>query len=403
MAAPMTPADSPAAPPAPLPNRADIAIVGGGLAGGLIALALARQQPHLHVELIDGGAHFGGNHVWSFFASDVSGEGAALLEPLIAARWDGYDVAFPAHQRTLATGYASITSELLDAELRRVLGPRARSGTSVAALSPTSVTLADGAVLEAGTVIDARGAGSEVATYRGGWQKFVGQMLHLSAPHGLTRPIVMDATVEQIDGYRFVYVLPFGPDRLFVEDTYYSDTPDLDRAVLAERIAAYALARGWQISSVEREESGVLPVVSGGDFDRAWPADDQLARAGVRATLFHATTGYSLPQAVALALTIAQDPTPETLAARIRAIAADNWRRGGFYRLLDTMLFDAAQPEQRYRILERFYRLSPGLIDRFYAGKTGWRDRIRLLSGRPPVPITAAVRAILRGGSSDNI
>ena len=384
-------------------NRADIVIVGGGLAGGLIALALARWQPQLHVELVDGGEHFGGNHVWSFFASDVSGDGAALLEPLIAARWDGYDVAFPAHSRTLATGYASLTGERLDAELRHVLGARGRTGVAVTGLTPTSVTLADGQQIEAAAVIDARGAGPEVAAYRGGWQKFVGQMLHLSAPHGLTRPIVMDATVEQIDGYRFVYVLPFGPDRLFVEDTYYSDTSDLDHGALAARIADYAAAKGWQIAAVEREESGVLPVVSGGDFDRAWPLQDAVARAGVRATLFHATTGYSLPQAVAVALAIARDPTPETLASRLRAMAADNWRRGGFYRLLDTMLFDAAEPDQRYRVLERFYRLSPGLIERFYAGKTGWRDRIRLLSGRPPVPITAAVRAILRGGSSDNL
>lgn len=387
--------------PPTLSNRADIAIVGGGLAGGLIALALARWQPALRVELIDGGEHFGGNHVWSFFASDVSGDGAALLKPLIAARWDGYDVAFPAHSRTLATGYASLTGERLDAELRRVLGTRGRTGVAVTGLTPTSVTLANGQQIEAAAVIDARGAGPEVAAYRGGWQKFVGQMLRLTAPHGLTRPIVMDATVEQIDGYRFVYVLPFGPDQLFVEDTYYSDTPDLDREVLAGRIADYAAARGWQITAVEREESGVLPVVSGGDFQRAWPEEDPVARAGVRATLFHATTGYSLPQAVAVALAIARDPTPETLASRLRAMAADNWRRGGFYRLLDTMLFDAAEPDQRYRILERFYRLSPRLIERFYAGKTGWGDRIRLLSGRPPVPITAAVRAILRGGSSD--
>jgi lycopene beta-cyclase len=393
----MSAADS----PPPLANRADLVIVGGGLAGGLIALALARWQPDLHVELVDGGAHFGGNHVWSFFASDVSGDGATLLEPLIAARWDGYDVAFPAHSRTLATGYASITSELLDAELRRVLGPRARSACPVAALSAESVTLADGSRIEAAAVIDARGAGPELAAYEGGWQKFVGQMLHLSAPHGLTRPIVMDATVDQIDGYRFVYVLPFGPTELFVEDTYYSDTPDLDRPVIAERIAAYAAAKGWQVAAVEREETGVLPVLTGGDFDRAWPVEDDVARAGARATMFHATTGYSLPQAVALALAIAHNPDPATLTARIRAMAADNWRRGGFYRLLDTMLFHAAVPDQRYRVLERFYRLSPGLIERFYAGKTGWRDRIRLLSGRPPVPITAAVRAILRGGSSD--
>ena len=39
----------------------------------------------------------------------------------------------------------------------------------------------------------------------------------------------MDATVEQQDGYRFVYCLPFTSTSVFVEDTYYQDTPMLDR------------------------------------------------------------------------------------------------------------------------------------------------------------------------------
>ena len=43
----------------------DIAIAGGGLAGGLIALALAEKQPHLDVRLIEAAADLGGNHVWS--------------------------------------------------------------------------------------------------------------------------------------------------------------------------------------------------------------------------------------------------------------------------------------------------------------------------------------------------
>ena len=58
------------------------------------------------------------------------------------------------------------------------------------------------------------------------------------------------------------------------------------------------------------------------------------------------------------------------------------------------MLFRAAQPYQRYKILERFYRLSPALIGRFYAGQSTLADKIRILSGRPPVPIAAAVRAL---------
>jgi lycopene beta-cyclase len=49
--------------------KCDVAIVGGGLAGGLIALALAKMRPELHVVLIEQGQSFGGNHIWSYFAS----------------------------------------------------------------------------------------------------------------------------------------------------------------------------------------------------------------------------------------------------------------------------------------------------------------------------------------------
>jgi lycopene beta-cyclase len=58
------------------------------------------------------------------------------------------------------------------------------------------------------------------------------------------------------------------------------------------------------------------------------------------------------------------------------------------------MLFQAAAPEQRYRVMQRFYRLDAALIDRFYAGELRYRDHVRLLTGRPPVPITRALACI---------
>jgi lycopene beta-cyclase len=64
--------------------------------------------------------------------------------------------------------------------------------------------------------------------------------------------------------------------------------------------------------------------------------------------------------------------------------------------MLDAMLFRAAIPRQRYRVLERFYRLSPGLIERFYAGQSTLADKVRILSGKPPVPLWRAVGVILR-------
>ena len=103
-------------------NRHDIAIAGGGLSGGLIALALRRARPELDVVLLEAGETIGGNHRWSWFASDLDDAGANLLSTMRTTRWDdGYDVAFPAHARTLQARYNSLSSEDFDAGLRREL------------------------------------------------------------------------------------------------------------------------------------------------------------------------------------------------------------------------------------------------------------------------------------------
>jgi lycopene beta-cyclase len=379
----------------------DIAILGGGLAGGLIALALARLRPELQLLLIEQGERFGGNHVWSFFASDVAPDDQWLVEPLVAARWQGYDVHFPGHSRHLATPYRSITSEWLDTVLRETLpGEALLSGARVAEAGQDRVVLADGSEIRAAAVIDARGA-AQLPHMSGGWQKFLGQMLRLEAPHGLTRPVVMDARVDQTDGYRFVYCLPFSDREVFVEDTYYADDPALDLPALRQRIAVYAKAQGWEVAEVQREETGVLPVVAEGSFTAFWSdASTEPARAGARGALFHPLTSYSLPDAVRFARHICSlsDLSGATLAKASYAWSEVHWRQGSFYRMLTKMLFGAARPQHRFRLLERFYRLPQGLIERFYAGRSTAADKARILAGKPPVPIGAAFASLLGKG-----
>lgn len=372
----------------------DLAILGGGLSGTLTALAFTRLRPDVNFLLIERGQSLGGNHLWSFFDSDVRPADRWLIDPLVTHRWPkGYQVRFPAYQRQLDTGYNSIASAQLDAHVRPLIGPRLLLEADVASLTPDSVTLSDGSQIKARAVLDTRGGG-DLSALDCGWQKFVGQVLRLRHPHGLDRPVIMDATVPQIDGYRFVYLLPFDEHTIFVEDTYYSNDASLDVPALTSRIDSYVQERGWQVEEVVHQESGILPVVHGGDFDRFWPARDDIARAGVRAAMFHPMTGYSLPDAISTALWITDQPLG-TLAAATRDRAKAHWRAGGYYRLLGKMLFRAAQPEQRWRIFERFYRLNPHLIGRFYAGRSSWVDRIRILCGRPPVPIRSAMRALL--------
>ena len=49
---------------------------------------------------------------------------------------------------------------------------------------------------------------------------------------------------------------------------------------------------------------------------------------------------------------------------------------------------------ERYRVIERFYRLGPGLVRRFYSGRSTLYDQARILAGKPPVPVGAAIKAI---------
>ena len=80
----------------------------------------------------------------------------------------------------------------------------------------------------------------------------------------------------------------------------------------------------------------------------------------------------------------------------LRDLATDHWQNGGFYRLLCAFLFLGADPDKRYKTLEHSYAKSEALLARFYAGKSTWRDRISLLTGKPPIPISRAIWLLLK-------
>ncbi|MDB5697131.1 MAG: lycopene cyclase [Sphingomonas bacterium] len=375
----------------------DVAIVGGGLSGGLLALALRGKHPALDVRLVEAGDRVGGNHVWSFFGTDIADADRWLLSRLISHAWPGYDVSFPAHVRTIGQPYYSIESERLDAAVRAALPDDALMlGARVLAVSPAAVTLASGERIEATGVIDARGT-ADLSHFELGWQKFLGRELRLEAPHGRERPMIMDAKVPQLDGFRFVYSLPFAPDRMFVEDTYFSEYGKLSAATLRKRVDGYAAAQGWTIAECLREEQGVLPITMGGDFQAYWNSGGRgVAKIGMRAGLFQPATGYSLPDAVRSAVRLAarRDFESAALHEATHAHAARTWRERRFYRMLNAMLFRAADAPERYRVIERFYRMRPNLVRRFYAGSSTLADKARILTGKPPVAVGRALMAI---------
>ncbi len=372
-------------------------IAGGGLSGSLAALALAERRPDVSFLLIEQGQSFGGNHVWSFFDSDVAPEQRWLVDPLVTGRWPDHEVSFPKRSRRIALGYNSITSECLDRLVRRRLRPdQYQLGQRIVDLGDHHLTLDGGERIEARGIIDARGV-SALEGLDLGWQKFVGRTYRFERAHRSSRPVIMDACVDQQGGYRFVYTLPFSENELMVEDTYYSTSAVLDATRVGEKIEDYVLNKGWGAGQVVSEEIGILPVLLGGEVATLWDrSGPPIARLGLRGGFFHPTTGYTMPDAVQNAALLAQqrDLSGPALHLFYHRRAAALWKERSFYKLLNRMLFRAAGPHERYRVLEHFYRLPQTLIARFYAGQLTTWDKLRIVSGRPPVPLRRALAAL---------
>ncbi len=395
-------------------SQFDCAIVGGGLAGGLIALALHRARPGFRIALIEAGRTIGGNHRWSWFDSDLSEEGRALLAGFRQTRWDaGYDVQFPKYRRTLDTAYRSMaSSDFHEGLMRELPDGTVMLGRKATALDARGVDLGStdfgkAERIEARTVIDCRSF-QPSEHLRGGWQVFLGRHMRLDEAHGVERPVIMDAAVDQLaphgngSSYRFVYVLPLGAHDVFVEDTYYADDPRLDRSALSGRIDQYVREQGWRDPEIVGHEAGVLPVLTGGDFDayRRQIEIEGVAVAGARGGFTHPLTSYTMCIAVENALVAAReaDLTGPQLAALFASRARSHWKRTAYYRLLARFLFFAAKPEKRVKVFQRFYRLRRGLIERFYAARSNPFDKLRVLWGEPPVPIPAAIAAMFKSG-----
>jgi lycopene beta-cyclase len=270
-----------------------------------------------------------------------------------------------------------VTSRLVGAGVRLLLDRR------VAAVGSTLVRLEDESLVRGRVVIDARGPDVTAQT-RAGYQKFVGLELALKSDGPWTRPLLMDATVSQSDGYRFVYLLPFSARRVLVEDTTFSSSPLLDPFEMERRILAYVTAHGATVTRVLRRETGVLPLPLDGELEL--PRAGAPLAVGYRGGFFHPVTGYSLPLAARVAVAVAKTPD-ETLAA-VRAVARQLEPQRRFGQLLNRLMFEAMPPASRWTALDRFYRLPQATIARFYASASTWSDRARILVGRPPAGLS---------------
>lgn len=363
----------------------DLILVGGGLQNGLIALACLARKPDLDVLLVERGPRLGGNHTWSFHRETVPGAARGWFEPLIEHHWPRYQVRFPGLTKTLEQAYATCSSE----HFARVVGGRLESapnatlrlGVEVAEVGPNAIRLSDGSRIEGALVVDSRGPTSDPPVEGSGFQRFVGLEVELDRAIDAETALLMDATVEQLDAFRFVYLLPFSPTRALVEDTYFANDPSLDRELVRERVLAYIAQRGLGVRTILREEHGVLPM--------PWKSASRIQRhpplvAGYRGGWFHPATGYSVPVALRVAEHVAEHRRTDVFGAAFDALADEQERQARFAHLLNQLLFTATRPELRWKVFRHFYELPDDLTERFYGLTLTARDKRRMFLRRPP-------------------
>ena len=356
----------------------NISIIGGGLWGGMLAWMIHRKRPDVSFTLYEENKFLGGNHTWSFHKNDLSDEDFKLISPLVTYSWPGYDVKFPSYSKFISLEYCTITSEHFDQVIRRTL-------------PMTSLKLGESIQeMPEGLVFDLRGS-----NYDGdcGYQKFVGLEVITETPHGLMNPIIMDAQVRQLDGFRFIYYLPFTEDRILIEDTRYSETSELDSHEILKELLHITREKGWKIREIVREEKGSLPIpfkVPELTFDH---------HVFKLQNIFHDTTGYSLPDAVKIASGITEtNLDKQSIRQFLEHYVGSKQNQRKFFTLLNRLMFQAASNEDRYKPLEFFYRSNETQISKFYRAEMSTFDQLKFFAGRPPVSLSKALEVIIKDG-----
>ncbi len=360
-------------------RRDGIVIAGGGLAGSLAALAMARHRPDVPLLIIEEAETFGGTGVRTFSDAELGGDGAGLIGAEAIARWPGIYLSFPGMNRNLRIEWSGFGAVDLHRALVETLDPKQyRLGTKVVAVREDALVLDGGEELKAESAIDARGA-TNLSMLDLLYEARVEREYAFAAPHRVDRPVLIDANVSQETGLRFMQCVPLSEDRLVVGDVMISERIQPDPEAGA-RLDAYVAARGWKGGSSEGEHVQVRPLPYGGDFAAFWRLGGaRVAKLGLRGGFVHPVTGRTLGDAVqnAMLLTRQRDFSAGALHDLFEGEAKQAWRKRELLRNV-TAAFARAKAEDRRGLLASLYGLSPGTIAGLNADDLGWIDRMKV-------------------------
>ena len=360
-------------------RREGVVIAGGGIAGCLAALALARFRPEVPLLIVEEKPKFGGDRLRTLFAAEVEDDARSLLAPLVTVHWPGYYVAFPGQSRKLKAELGAIAPGAVHKAMLAALRPdQYRLGTRVVAVKEDALVLDGGEELKAEGAIDARGA-ANLSMLDLLWEVRLERDYRLTAPHGLDRPVLVDATAESANGLNYMQVVPLAPDRLLVADVAIGE-PSQPDAQAGQRLENYVAMRGWKTAKAGPERAAARPLPAGGDFDAFWRIGGaRAARLGLRGGFLHPASGRTIADAARMAVRLSQaeDFSGAALHDAFEEESKRLWRQREPLRAVIAALA-AAEPAERRAIFARLHALDGATIAHFHADQMGMMDRRRI-------------------------
>lgn len=363
----------------PRGKRDGLLIAGGGVAGCLAALAMARLRPDVPLLIVEERDRFGGERARILFDAEFEPAEIDLIAPVAAHGWPGFYVAFPGFSRKLKADVRAFGPDALhEAMIAALKEEQYRLGTKVVAVREDALVLDGGETIKAKGAIDARGA-ANLSMLDLLYETRLERDYRMAGPHKVDRPVLVDATGEAADGLGFVQCLPLAEDRMTIADVSIGEHGQPD-AQAGERIERYLALRGWAGATTEAERVTARPLPIGGDFGAFWRIGGaRVAKLGLRGGFLHPATGRTVADAARAALLLAQQPdfSGPVLHDLFEAQAKALWKRREPLRAFNAAIA-GTPPAARRTVLERLYALDPGLIARFQADKLGMLERRRV-------------------------
>ncbi|MEZ4437461.1 MAG: lycopene cyclase family protein [Polyangiaceae bacterium] len=289
----------------------DLVVLGAGPAGLSLAHEAAARGMRVHVVAPDPDASW--PQSYGLWESELTGSAAEeVVAESLAHRFRCPQVWLrDGARRDLAQPYARLDTPRLQHALRRraeaagVTFTRGRARDLRFDARGATLRYEDGRSQRSPLVVDATGAGSHFVARTEprapAYQTAFGAWLEVEAhPYAPDEMALMDYRPVGEGAPTFLYALPEGPRRIFVEETCLASREPLPFTSLASRLETRLDLLGIRVTRKLAEERCLIPM------GLALPRRDQrLVAFGAAASFVHPATGYQLARSLRLAAPVA--------------------------------------------------------------------------------------------------